>query len=218
MATIEELREFCNQVREQRRNDIEAILNDYLETYFIAKPRPWRAVIGNKKCRPIPIHRKFYAAEKTRKPYVKKEPTTCDFFSWPDLPEAEIREVIESLGFVITKSCISISVPAHEKGKPLTFAQKWVKKINDNYAVYVVTERKKARAYFDALICALCTTSVEKIKICDDYTLFEDFEFDFEFKTPVSTVCYNYIKKLLVDNGIKNYLEEGKYKGIRVMK
>lgn len=213
MATIEELREFCNQVREQRRNDIKAILNDYLETYFIANPRPWRAVIGNKNCKPIPIHRKFYV-KKTRKLYVKKEPTKCDFFSWPDLQEAEIREVIESLGFVITKSCISISVPAHEKGKPLTFAQKWVKKINDNYAVYVVTERKKARAYHDELISSLCTTSVEKIKICDDYTLFQDFKFE----TTMSRICSNYLKKLLLDDGIERYLEEGEYKGIRVMK
>lgn len=214
ITTVEDLRKLCDQVHNQRKEDVKAILTDWLEYSFMTSPKPWRAVIGNKKCKPIPIHRSF-PSYKLRESYqkIEREPIN-NYFHWPDLPDKEIREIIESLGFVIAEHALSISVPAFEKGKPLTFAQEWVQKINNNYSFYVRTERKKARTYYLELISQLCTTPITNIETCDEYTLFEDFKFE-----PImSRKCNRYLKKLLLENGIEEFYEEKKYKGIRILR
>lgn len=221
MATLQELRNFCNTVREQRRKDVESILTDWLEIKFIKSNNPWRAIIGNKKCKPIPIHRNF-SSKKKEISYSKNPYIWSAMFYWPDLPEKEIREIIENLGFIIvTNKChpndpdkLCLAVPAYEKGKPLTFAQEWVKKINYNYSLYIADNRKKAKQYYDEVISKLCETPIENISTRDGFTIFENFEFEI----PISNhKCYSYLKKLLKDSGIEDYYDEdGNYKGMRV--
>lgn len=221
MATLQELRDFCNTVREQRRKDVESVLTDWLESRFIESNNPWRAIIGNKKCKPIPIHRDF-SSKKIKDPYDKDFYNIWhDIFYWPDLPEKEIREIIENLGFIIVKNkChpndpdkLCLAVPAYEKGKPLTFAQEWVKKINYNYSLYIVDNRKKAEQYYNKVISKLCESPIKNMSTRDGFTIFENFEFE----VPMDYKCYSYLRKLLNDSGIEDYDdEEGNLRGLRV--
>lgn len=206
MTTAKELHNFCNEVRNQRREEVKVVLTNWLER-FITEHKRWRAVVGNRRCRPIPIHRNF-----------TKDPLFSDYrLLWPDLPDKEIQEVIESLGFVVTgENChfFCLSVPPCEKGKPLTFAQGWVRKINHNYSVYVAHERKKAEFFYHVILSELCDTSATNVKMCDGYTLFEGYK----FKTEISSKCAHYIRTLWAKDGIEQYYDEhGSYKGLRVL-
>lgn len=216
--TIESLRSFCNKVHEQRREDVKKALTDWLEE-FILKNRRWRAVIGNKKCKPISIHRNFYSNKKSRKPYIKPpvnmySPTR---YYWPDLSDAEIKEIIRSLGFVVSGGpgefwAMAVSVPKPEKGKSLTFAQEWVKKINHNYSLYCAKEKENAKKYFKEIISDLCNMPIEQVKTESDRVLFEGYQ----FKTPVSSKCHNYIRAEMAKNGIKEYYVDENNFGIQV--
>ena len=62
MSNAKELRERCNQLREERREELKSVLNRYAQEYFSTKP--CRAVIGNKKCKPIPIHKSIFDFER----------------------------------------------------------------------------------------------------------------------------------------------------------
>lgn len=204
MTTAKELREHCDKLRSKREEDLKSILNDYFESSFIEAHRPWRAVIGNKRCKPIPIHRDFYSSDAT---------SFCREFKWPNLSEDLLRKELEELGFVITEHRISLTVPACEKGKKLTFAQEWVKKINSSYSQYCLNEKKKANELYSEFISKLHSTSAESVKTYEGYTLFEGFKFE----TEISAKCATYIRALMSHDGIEEYYEDGKYKGVRVL-
>lgn len=203
MTSATELREHCDQLRIQREEDLKSILNDYFESSFIEAHRPWKAVIGNKRCKPIPIHRDFYSSDAT---------SFCRKFKWPNLSEDSLRKGLESLGFVITEHRISLAVPACEKGEKLTFAQEWVKKINYSYSQYCVNEKKKANELYAEFISKLHSAPSESVKTYEEYTLFEEFKFE----PKISSKCATYIRDLMSRDGLEEYYEDGKYKGIRV--
>ena len=57
MSTIKDLQDFIGKLRIERENEakqrIEKLLEKFLQHYFIEDHRPWRAVIGNKRCKPV---------------------------------------------------------------------------------------------------------------------------------------------------------------------
>lgn len=162
MITVNDLRERCKKIHSNRRKKVECVLESWLKESFIFKNRPWRAVIGNKRCKPIPIHRDILSYR-----------DNTHFLCWPDLPEHEIREILEILGFVIIGAKLSLAVPPLEKGKPLTFAQEWVKRINYNYSLYIRNERMLAEKSYNDIISLLYNAPDKSIRICDGYVLFE---------------------------------------------
>lgn len=226
MKTVEDLRNRCKelhkqflaeeQIHELRRQEVVTILNDWLEL-FISEHHVWLAIAGNKRCVPIPIHRFFSKDKRLETTYSEyKEKRYWDHhFVWPNLPEREILEIIHGLGFIIygTLACMDLSVPPYEKGQPLTFAQKWVRKINHSFSVYVADERKKAEYYYQSFVSQLYDTPVKNIEVCKEYALFKDFHF---VKPIISTRCAAYIVRLMHKDGIKELWEDDKYKGICV--
>ena len=204
MTTAKELRQHCEQLRKEREEELKSVLSDYFESTFIAGHKPFRAVIGNKKCRPIPIHRWFLAFSGERLLNYK--------IQWPNFSDDMLRKELENLGFVITKDRISISVPPCEKGAKLSFAQEWVKKINASYSDYCANEKKIANEVYSEAVSALLSTPTENIKTCDGYTLFCGVKFERE----VSSKCATFVKRLMARDGIEEHYEDGKYKGIKV--
>lgn len=205
MTTERNLREHCDKLRVRRQEDLKTVLNDYFESAFISAHRPWKAVIGNKRCKPIPIHRDFCFLEETL--------LFSHKFQWPNFSEEVLRKELSNLGFVVTEHRISISVPACAKDEKLTFAQRWVKKINASYSEYCAIEMKKAKALYPEIISKLFSTSTKNIKTCDGYTLFCGFEIDCK----MSPKCAAYIRKLMLHDGIEECYENGEYKGIKVL-
>lgn len=203
MTTVKELREHCDKLRIQREEDLKSVLNDYFESAFISDHRPWRAVIGNKKCKPIPIHRDFYYPGQS---------SLGHKFEWPNFSEEGLRQSLVNLGFTVTEHRISLCVPACEEDKKLTFAQEWVKKINASYSEYCANEKKLARELYSEFVSMLFSIPTENVKTCDEYTLFCDFKFEHT----ISSKCATYIINLMSHDGIEAYYENGEYKGIRV--
>lgn len=212
---VEELRELCNKIHEERRKEVETVFKCWLGD-FIKDNRPWRAVEGNKRCKPIPMYKSFSYKR------IRNLRDEGKFFSryFPDLPNKEIKEIIEGLGFVVfesryydTEGNFCIAIPACEKGKPLTFAQEYVRKINYNYSLYIAEEKKKAREIFDEIITELSNMPIEKITRGKGLTLFEEYR----YQTVVSRECARFCKRLYEKNGIKEYYEDGEYKGICVL-
>ena len=85
MATVDNLREHCKELRKKREEELKTVLDDYFDENFITKHRPFRAVIGNKKCKPIPIHNSFGTYR----------------YQWPNFSEELLRHELENLGFVV---------------------------------------------------------------------------------------------------------------------
>lgn len=204
MTTVKELRQHCERLTSKREEELKSALSEYFHSTFIAGHRPFRAVIGNKKCKPIPIHRTFVA--------FSGETLLSDKIKWPNFSEELLRKELENLGFIITKNRISISVPPYEKGAKLSFAQEWVKKINASYSEYCANEKKVANEMYSEFISALYSVPVESIKTYDEYTLFCDFKFD----RKISSKCATFIRRLMARDGIEEYYEDGKYRGIKV--
>lgn len=227
MANVEELRKDCIKMHEQqmlekerieqlRYEEIKFILSDWLEL-FISDHHAWRAVIGNKKCHPIPIHNYFSKKDRLSLPYLKFRETRCSewCFLWPDLPDEKVRQAIGDLGFVVFGTSLnnmSLAVSAYEKGHPLTFAQICVQRINHSYSEYIAAERKKAKYCYRDFLSQLCDVPNESIVICDGYALFKDFK----FKPRMSLRCARYIRAMMHRDGLKELYEDGEYKGIRV--
>lgn len=193
MSTIKDLQDFIEKLRIERENEaklqIEALLENFFQQSFIEGHRPWRAVIGNKRCKPVPIHHHigFY-----------KESSIDKDSMWPDMPESFIREYLETLGFVLTKGEICVSVPAYKKGEPLSFAQKWVRRINQSYSEYCVNEERRAVEMYSDFIDELINTPTENIKLRNGYVLFTGFKFSKE----LSRKSYHYLKKRMKEDGI----------------
>ena len=201
---VEELREYCENLWEDRQNELEYVLDCYFSSVFIEGHLPFRAVIGNKKCKPVPIHRSFIKTS--------GGPNISDKFMWPNISEELIREELKRLGFVVTEGKICISVPAYKKGEKLSYAQKWVKEINDCYAAYCAGEKREAKEVYSDLLSDLFEVSTESIKIYKDYVLF----YDFKYGEKISAKCLAYVRKMMKDDGIGECVEDGKYMGIKV--
>ena len=204
MATANELREHCTNLYVEREKSLRSVLSEYFESAFIARHRPFRAVIGNRKCKPIPIYRDFAFPIK-------------DAFEfkvvWPNFSEETLRKELSKLGFVITPNRISISVPPPKKGDKMTFAQEWVMKINHSYSVYCSNEKKLAEELYPNVIKKLYSTPAENIITYDGYTLFRNFKYEHS----ISLKCATFLRKLMLRDGIKEYIEKGEYKGIMVL-
>ena len=204
MATAKELRQHCDQLRIEREEELKSALNDYFESTFMVVHRPFRAVIGNKKCKPIPIYRDFLAFYEGKVIHYK--------IQWPNFPEELLRKELENLGFIITENKISISVPPYKKGTKLSFAQECVKKVNASYSDYCAKERQIAKELYSEFVSALLSTPDESILTYDEYTLFCDFRFD----CIVSSKYAKFMRKLMARDGIEEYYEDGEYKGVKV--
>lgn len=211
---VEKLRELCNEIHQERIEEVKIVLECWLAD-FIKDNRPWRAVIGNKKCKFIPMYR-YFSYERIRNLRDEKK-----FYSryFPDLPNEEIKEIIEGLGFVVfesryynTEGHFCIAVPAYEKGKPLTFAQEYVRKINHNYSLYIAGERKRAREIFDEIITELSSMPIEKVTRGNGFTLIEEYKYE----TKINPECARFCRNLLKKAGIEEYYEDGEYKGMAV--
>ncbi len=216
MKTVQELRERCNNIREEQIEEVRKTIEYWIEEVVIPKNVPWRAVIGNRRCKPVPIHKDFSVRKKNINGIILKNGEIC----WPNFEDEIIREYIECLGFVIGKRSdyLAISVPPHEKGKTLTFAQECVRKVNDNYSCYCQREKSKAKELFSEVIEEIYNTSIYEIQENDDCVIFKDFK----FSKKVSKECARFSNRLLRKNGIKPYYEEvngkRKYIGLAVMK
>ena len=210
MATVKELREHLERIRVEREKNLKFILEHYFEVVFIQSNKPWRAVIGNKKCRPVPIHRDFKPIGKEAT-YPKKNDWGWQL-CWPNMSEEVLRQELVKLGFILTKDWISISVPPCVKGEEVTFAQEWARKINNNYERYCNQERKKAKTIYAKLITDLMSWPQESVKTCQTCTCFEQFEFVVE----ASSKCLGFIKKWLVRDGIEMNCESNKPQCVKV--
>lgn len=206
MATVKEVRERCDELRSNRREELKSVLGDYFVSEFILTHKPWRAVIGNRKCRPIPIHRSFYFSEEENQSWK---------FLWPEFSKEALRDELQNLGFVVSKYSLAISVPACEKRKKLTFAQEWVRKINHSYSKYCANEKKEAKKLYSEMLSTMCSTPAEKVKTYEEYTLFCELTLG----CVTSPKCATFISKMMADDGIEEHYDDktGEYKGIRVL-
>lgn len=218
MATAQELREHLQDASTGKTEALKAVLNAYFEYSFIKAHKPFRAVIGNKKCKPIPIHRDFggsrniYALVTTTSSGTKvNDVFTGLSFEWPAVSEEMLRKELGNLGFVLTEHQISIFVPPYKKGTPMSFAQEWVKKINASYAEYCDSEKKEAKRLYKQFLGELMAAPYT-IQLDEEHFLYPDFE----FSQTISRQCYKFIKRLMAADGIDSYYEGKKYKGVMV--
>lgn len=201
-----QFRKHCNEIYNERKNNVKFVLEKWLENFITINHRPWRAIEGKKKLRPIPINRNFFTPDKKR----NKENliiNSLSRFYWPDLPDEEIMNIIKDLGFnlycrgeTLTLENMSLAVPAPRKGKPLTFAQKWVKKINDSYSEYMADEKHKAKTYYNSILKDLSNYDTDNIRINKGYMVFE--KFSYESDKSMSAKCNSEMHKLLAKSGI----------------
>lgn len=218
MKTVQDLRKKNSLIYDEHKEEIKRTIEYWIDKKVIPSHRPWRAVIGNKRCKPIPIHRDFAPMSKKRSIHGDMEDLLYGIM-WPDFEESEIREHIESLGFVIgTRSkYLAISVPSTKNGESLTFAQGCAKKVNDNYSRYCQKEKHKAEEIFPQFIEKMYNTPTDNIKIGDNCVIYKGFMFSKRVSQECATFCYRLLKK----EGIEPYYEEiegkKKYKGMAVM-
>lgn len=201
---LNQFREHCNKIYNERRNDVKFVLEKWLESFITKNHWPWRAIEGKKKLYPIPIHRNF-GNEKKRN---KEDLDVYSFrFYWPDLPDEEIMNIIKDLGFniycifePISLGNMCLAIPAPKKGESLTFAQEWVKKINDNYSKYVAEEKLKAKEHYKNLLHDLSGYDNNNIRTDKEFMIFENYEP--EFAKAMSPKCKSELAKLLAKDGI----------------
>lgn len=207
MSMIEDLRDFINKEHEKRKGEIQTVVTKYFEDYFIACHKPWRAMVTKNKCVTEPFTDDILGVV-----FIGEDTHTFGI-KWPDLSEEEIRKCLISLGFVVSEFGFHVAVPKWKKHETLTFAQEWVKKINDNYTLYCAQEKEQARALYPEVIYELKTSSPETIHYFPEYTLFEGFKFSKE----VSIECARFMDEMLNKDGIKEYYnDEDKYVGVIV--
>lgn len=204
----DDLRKFCENLKDERISEIRKTLEKYFEEYFLSgTPRPWRAITGKRKCRPIPIYRSIL--------YYESE--SIYSLKWPNISKEIIYKELENLGFnviVDESEKILLTIDPLEKGEKLTFAQEWLKKINHNYSMYCAGEIKLAKELYPQYIEKLIATPKEKIEIYEDYTLFRKFCMNMS----ISRKCVNHLEKMLKAEGIEEVMDENrKYIGVKVL-
>lgn len=207
MTTIMELWKSCDALRCEHQEELINVLNKFMEDSFLYPHRPWRAVVGNKKCKPIPVYRYIQYPDEN----VYNTPSIV----WPRFSKGRLRRELEDLGFIVTGERICLSVPPVEYGETLTFAQQYVKEINYSYSIYCDKQKKIAKRSYQELL-SLLQSEAEKgnAYTFDDYTFFPKLEMPKAKK--VSPKCYTFIRRLMAIDGIEEVFEDKKYMGIKV--
>lgn len=187
--TAKELRKHCIKLYNIRSYQFIRALSKYLQFNFLDANRPWRAIYGNKRGIVLKLHPTFIS-------FGGENEYNC-----PHLSEKEFRQQLTELGFIVLDGKnLSITVPACEtKGQKLTFAQQWVRDINNSYAKYVARENRHARELFNKFVSELKVEKVCNAVSDKDYTFFSGY------KLPIITdpICRTRFNKLLCTNGIK---------------
>ena len=209
---LKQLRKRCNEIHEQRRNAVKLVLEQWLESFITFKHYPWKAVEGNKKLSPIPIHKDFWNFDKERDANSLTPHRVSNFF-WPDLLDEEIIDIIKDLGFHIYSRSEQISIenmclaiPPYKDGEPLTFAQEWMKKINDSYSKYVADEKLKAKSHYKKVLRELANYDINKVRIDKEYIVFEEYQYD----EVLSCKCAAELARLLEKDGIRTRYNKDK--------
>lgn len=184
--TIQDLREHCNNLKQQREEIVKDILEKWLDKKFGYGKKPWRQIIGRRKTiRPVPLH-----------------PYECDM-TWPNISDDLIIKIIEGLGFVKYTSLngigINLAIPECKKGEELTWAQMKIRKLNNDYSVYVAEQKELAKQYFAQILSELCEYSPNLTRTCDAYTIFQNYK----FKETVSPQCAKFIRRYFAKNRIQ---------------
>lgn len=189
MALADAVRERCLDLQKSREDAIEDIICEYFEKVFIAENKKWDSSIE-----PVPIYRQFGRGLP---------------FKWPDLSENLIIKKLISLGFRLTSaklSSLSVYIPDSERDKELTFAQEWKKKINYSFSRKI----EKINEIHNENLLKLCSAPNEQIITYENYSVFKGIEFN------IKDEHYEQIREFMERDGIEEYLENGKYIGIKV--
>lgn len=196
--TMEDLREYCNIVKTERKEEIKEDLEAWLNKKFGYGLKPWRAIIGKKVVKPIPLN--LYEVDR----------------EWPNVTKEFIKKTIEDLGFIVFESLngtgLVLAVTKCKKGQKLTWAQNKIRQLNHDYSQYVANEKVKAQKYFDKIISDFCNFESSKPLLGDGYILFENYKSGIT----ISPKCKKFINRLLRENKMEECFENGKYLGIRV--
>lgn len=196
--TMQDLREYCNTVQAERKEEIKEVLESWLNKKFGYGLKPWRAIMGKKVLRPIPL--KLYELDRI----------------FTNVTKEVIKKTIEDLGFMVFESLngagFVLAIPKCKKGQKLTWAQKKIRQLNHDYSKYVANEKVKAQKYFDKVISDLCNCELRKPLLGDGYILFEGYKSGIN----VSPKCKKFINRLLRENKMEECFANGRYLGIRV--
>lgn len=193
-------------LKREKENELKFVLGVYFEKYFIRAHRPWRAVIGNKRCKPIPIHRNIYFPKNDNK-------CLGGLLLWPNMDEELLRDELKKLGFVLTNNAISVSVPKRKKGKKLTFAQECVKEINYSYSEYCLLQKNIASQLYSEVVRELRRIPSKDIKLCKDG---EIMFLGYKIEKTIDSKCYTFLKRLMKEDGMYEYFEGDEYKGLKL--
>ena len=192
------------------RYSMEDRIKDVLEQFFVEecinRHLSWRAVYENKKCKPIPVYHKIsFPNDKVQLKFV-----------WPSTSRDLIDNTLVRLGFIpvgASEDKLCLMVPRYRGYGELSYAQKWVRKINQEYSCYCYQESKKAIVLFDEMIDDLCNWPIEKIVPYNGTTLFKDFK----FSKSVSSTCLKFIKRKMLQNAMyEMYAVDKTYIGLIV--
>lgn len=198
--SIQELRNECE-------NQVKAILECWLNQKFGYGNKPWRAVEGRKRLRPIPIY--LYECNK----------------EWPkNMTPDFIRKSIIKLGFTIYPSLngkgINLAIPEWKEGEKLTWAQKKIRTLNHDYSIYVEEEKRRAELLFNQLLEELSNYDTTKVIVGDGYTIFKGYKFGetagINSEITISRECYKFIKRHYKEHNIEEYFEDKEYIGLRL--
>ena len=212
MASIEDLHNRCNTLRAQRKEEVISVLDKWLTKRFIEHSRPWHAVVGNKRCRPIPIHRDFYndfnPSREEEDNYV-----FSNKYYWPNISQDELKSILKELGFVVYTefSRLCIAVPPRKRGNAYTYAQEWVKKINYNYSTFIVKERSESLTTYNQVLCELFEYDDHKVQIGKDSIIFYGYKHPY---VDTYTPKRKYLLNSLASVGIYEYRQNGHYEGL----
>lgn len=193
-------------LRKECENQVKAILERWLNTKFGYEKKPWRAVEGRKRLRPIPLY--LYECNK----------------EWPENMTPDfIRKSIIKLGFIIYPSLngkgITLVIPEWKEGEKLTWAQEKIRTLNHDYSRYVEDEKRRAQSIFKQLLEELSNYDTTKVIVGDGCIIFKGYKFGamgIEPRVTISRECYKFIRRLYKEHNMEEYFDNEKYIGLRV--
>ncbi|MCI8345008.1 MAG: hypothetical protein HFJ42_03420 [Clostridia bacterium] len=193
-------------LRKECENQVKAILECWLNTKFGYEKKPWRAVEGRKRLRPIPLY--LYECNK----------------EWPENMTPDfIRKSIIKLGFIIYPSLngkgITLVIPEWKEGEKLTWAQEKIRTLNHDYSRYVEDEKRRAQSIFKQLLEELSNYDTTKVIVGDGCIIFKGYKFGamgIEPRVTISRECYKFIRRLYKEHNMEEYFDNEKYIGLRV--
>ena len=194
-------------------DQMEEVMGRWFQQEFIDKHRSWHAVYGHRFGRSIPICSCFsFPDDPVKKRYV-----------WPTkLPELIDIYMID-LGFIPFGRCVeknlSVMVPQAPFSRLVrrSFAQNWVKKINEEYSIYCSKEKRRADASFEVMMGEMGEWPESKIEKYEDKVLYRDYSFSHmtHIGDTGSREYRKFFNRRLMDNGILEATDqEGNYIGM----